>query len=112
MDSFDRGEDIEQTIPLTIDGNTADTANFTEIEVSIYHKKTGGEIGSYSLTGSTVEKESPTTDGYISYKVLRTENATAKTGIYQRKVITTEADVNYPSNIRKRVGIEDSFELK
>ncbi len=111
IDNFEQYEDIYREIPLTIGGEAVDTDNFLTITVSVYHKKNKTEIGSYSVTGGTVTKEVPTTDGKISFIVSKTENKDATIGIYTHEVTTTETDVDYEGGIRQRKLIGDCFNL-
>ena len=111
MDTFEQGEDILRTVTLTVDGSVADTADFLTIVVRVYHKKNHSEMGSYSVAGGTVTKETPTTAGIITFIVLSTENQSEQTGVYAYEIETTETDTDYPSNRRTRKFIGDCFRL-
>ncbi len=112
LDTFERGEDIYREIPLQADGVVVDTADFDTIEVRVLHKHSKVNIGTYSVALGTVTRELPTADGIISFIIPVADNEDAQTGIYQCKVTTTETDIDYPDNIRTRIGKEDNFILR
>lgn len=114
MDSFTSGsEDIPVTVTITSDGTTAlDTSNFTEVSVSVAHKKYNTEIGSYTFTGGTVSKGSPTSDGKVTFIVSRSDTSGEPKGVYEYTITTQESDASYESNIRYRSYTGDCLYLK
>ena len=113
MNSYDRRESIPVTVTLTSDGTTAlDTSNFVTITVKVTHKHLGSSMGRYSLVDSSVTKESPTTDGQITFICEDSETANAPLGVYKYQVKTTETDADYESSIRTRTFVGDCFYLK
>ncbi len=112
IDSFEQGEDIHREVELQTLGAAIDTANFLTIEVDVFHRNAQTKIGEYSVAGGTVTKEIPTIDGIISFIVPRTATANQRTGLYDYEVITTEIDVDYIDNIRKRKFTGTCFNLE
>ncbi len=112
IDTFEQGEDIFREVVLEILKVATDTTNFLTIEVDVYHRNQQTKIAELSVTGGTVTKETPTSDGIISFIVPRADTANARTGVYDYEVITTETDTDYTSNVRKRKFVGTCFNLE
>ena len=111
MDTFERGEDIFRNPILKIEGEAADTADFTTIEVRVFHSGSKKEIGSYLKAAGTVSTPAPTTDGIIEFIISRSENRNAQIGTYSYEAKTTEVDADYEDGSRTRKFIGECFEL-
>ena len=97
MNDFDRGEDAKSTVTLQNSSGTAlDTASFDEIVVKVFHKHLGTQLGRYSVADSTVTKETPTSDGQISFTCLGSDTADAALGVYEYQVYTRDYDGDPP----------------
>ena len=113
MDVFARNSDIPRTITLTDGTDDLDTDGFLTIEVKVRHKKWNTLMGTYTLAGGTVTKESPTTDGQISIYIPPADNEDKPVGVYVYQVTTTETDADYTGSVRtRRLVPEDCFYLK
>ena len=111
LDEFRQNEDIYREIELSTEGSVADTSGFDTIEVKVVHKETLVVIGTYTVAGGTVTKESPTSAGIISFIVPRSATTNASIGIHEFQVTTTETDADYESGVRQRLGVGDCFVL-
>ena len=112
MDSFNKNEDIYRSATLQISSVAADTANFTAIEVDVYHSRTLAKIGEYTLAAGTVTKASPTSGGGITFIVAASETADAETGVYYWEARTTETDADYEDSTRLRKFAGECFKLE
>jgi len=109
MQDFDRGESIVQTVTLNDeDGNALDTGDFDTIVVKVSHKHLGSLLGRYSVADSTVTKESPTSDGQITFTVPDNVTASGALGVYEYQVKTEDAS----GSPRFRTFRGDCFYLK
>jgi len=112
MNDFDRGESIKITVTLTDGTNNLDTSNFNKIEVKVSHKHLSTELDRFSLADSEVTKETPTSDGQISFVIPQSVTATAALGVYKYQVKTEETDTDCENNTRNRTFVGDCFYLK
>jgi hypothetical protein len=113
MDTFDKGiEDIERLPTLTVDSLPFDTTPLTEITIKVFHNKMLDLIGTYTLSGATVEKVAPNANGQIRFVVTSEQTAVAKRGKYLYQIHTLEPDATFPDNVRERSFIGWCFRLK
>lgn len=109
MNDFDKGESIVQTVTLNDSAGAAlNTGDFDTIVVKVSHKHLKTLLGRYSVADSTVTKESPTTDGQITFTVPDNITAGGSLGVYEYQVKTEDAD----GSPRFRTFRGDMFYLK
>jgi len=109
LSDFDRGESIVITVTLNDSaGDALDTDDFDTIVVKVSHKHLKSLLGRYSVADSTITKESPTTDGQITFTIPDSVTATGPLGVYEYQVKTEDAD----GSPRFRTFRGDAFYLK
>jgi len=105
MNTYVRGESIPQTLTLSVDPAGLDT-----IVVTVKHKHSGTQLGSYSLAAGTVTDAGNEAD--ITFICEDSETTGKPTGVYEYLTVTTETDTDYEDNTRTREQRGDLFYLK
>ena len=111
MDEFTQGESIGREMTLSVGGVVQDTNDFLTIVVVVRQENRGSDGGTYSLAGSTLVRQDPTSDGKIFFDVPPATSTDLSEGNYNYQVTTTETDGDYDSSTRTRIFIGECFKL-